>query len=158
MVRRLIAACASLAVALPGALLALGTGFLMLGAVNGSPSWWQVDPVNISEAAALRDRATVVRMMANGESPYVRHEIRKDLVFNNSVELTAIEAGIATHRSEVVDIILFSARTPPDDATWAHLRCLAQLESDEDVTEVMNRYRPEPAAAPVCDGVERTWR
>jgi hypothetical protein len=158
MVRRLIALCASLAVALPGAVLALGTAVMMLGAVNGSPAWWRADPVNISEAAALRDRATVVRMMADGEDPYVRREIRADLVFNNRVELTPLEAGIATHRSEIVDVILFSARTPPDGTTWARLRCLAQLEGDEDVTEVLDRYRPESAPTPTCDDVKRPWQ
>jgi hypothetical protein len=58
MVRRLIAGCASLAVGLPGVVLALGTAVMMLGAVNDSPPWWRVDPVNMSEAAALRDQAT----------------------------------------------------------------------------------------------------
>jgi hypothetical protein len=158
MVRRLIAACPSLAVALPGAVLALGTAVLMLGAVSDSPPWWRVDPVNMSEAAALRDRATVVRMMASGEDPYVRREIRADLVFNNRVELTPIEAGIATHRPEIVDVILFSARTRPDGMAWAHLRCLAQLEGDEDVTEVVDRYRPESATTPTCDDVKRPWQ
>lgn len=158
MVRRLIAGCASLAVGLPGAVLALGTAVMMLGAINDSPPWWRVDPVNMSEAAALRDQATVVAMMANGEDPYVRREIRADLVFNNRVALTPIEAGIAAHRSEIVDIILFSARTPPDGTAWSYLRCLAQLEGDEDVTEVVDRYRPESATAPTCDDVKRPWQ
>lgn len=157
MVRRLIAVCASLAIAVPGAVLAIGTAFMMLGAVTGSPSWWRVDPVNLSEAAALRDRATVARLMANGEDPYARHEIRADLVFNDRVDLSAIEAGIATRRSEIVDIILFSARVPPDGPAWARLRCLAQLEGDEDVIEAVDRYRPESAPTPVCDDVKRPW-
>ena len=157
MVRRLIAGCSSLAVALPGAVLALGTAVMMLEAVNGSPPWWRVDPVNMSEAAALRDQATVVRLMANGEDPYVRREIRADLLFDNRVDLTALEAGIAAHRSEIVDIILFFARTPPDGTAWAYLRCLAQLEGDEDVTEVVDRYRPQSATTPACDDVKRPW-
>jgi hypothetical protein len=157
LVRRLIAGLPSLAAALPGAVLALGTAVLMLGAVADSPPWWRVDPVNLSEAAALRDRATVVRMMAQGEDPYVRREIRADLVFNNRVDLTALEAGIATHRSEIVDVILFSARTPPDVSAWVHLRCLAQLEGDDDVTEVVDKYRPESASTPMCDDVKRPW-
>jgi hypothetical protein len=156
-VRRLIAACASLAIAVPGAVLALGTAFMMLGAITDSPSWWRVEPVNLSEAAALRDRATVARLMAAGEDPYVRREIRADLVFNHRVDLSAIEAGIATRRSEIVDVILFSARMPPDGQAWSHLRCLAQLEGDEDVIEAVDRYRPESAPAPVCDDVKRPW-
>jgi hypothetical protein len=149
--------CPLLAVALPGLVLASGTAGMMLGAVTGSPPWWRVEPVNMSEAAALRDRATVVRMMAGGEDPYRRREIRADLLFNDRVELSPIEAGIAARRSEIVDIILFAARTPPDDTVWAHLSCLARLEGDDDVIEAVNRYRPESAPAPVCDGVKRPW-
>lgn len=158
MVRRLIARWVPLAVALPGAVVGAATALLMIAAPVSELPWWRMTEVNFSEAAALRDRATVVQMMADGEDPYAPREIRADLVFNNRVELSPIEAGIATHRAEIVDIILFTAPRLPDEPTWVRLRCLAQLEGDNDVKEVLNRYQPEPATPPSCDGVERTWR
>jgi hypothetical protein len=158
LVRRLIDRYVPLAVSLPGAVVGVGTALMMIAApVTGLP-WWRVEQVNFSEAAALRDRATVVQMLADGEDPYLRREIRADLVFNNRVELSPVEAGVATHRAEIVDIILFSAKTLPDAAAWDHLRCLALLEEDEDVIEVLNRYRPAPVTPPACDDVKRTWR
>jgi len=157
-VRGLIARCLPLAVALPGGVVGAATAVLMIAAPVSELPWWRVAEVNFSEAAALRDRATVVQMMASGEDPYLPREIRADLVFNNRVELSPVEAGIATHRAEIVDIILFTAPRLPDDETWNRLRCLAQIEGDNDVKEVLNRYRPEPATPPSCDGVARTWR
>ena len=157
MVRRLIAVCAPLAALLPGAMLGVATGVVMLIAMAGSHPLWRVDPVNMSEAAALRDRATVVQLMAKGEDPYARREIRADLLFNDRVELTPLEAGIAAGRSEIVEIILFSAHQRPDAAAWARLRCLSQLEGDKDINEVLDRYRPE-AATLICDGVTRPWK
>jgi hypothetical protein len=97
-------------VSLPGAILAIVTAVMMLMAAGGSHPLWRVEPVNLSEAAALRDRATIVQLIARGEDPYARREVRANLAFNDRFELTPLEAGIATHRAEIVDMILFSAR------------------------------------------------
>jgi hypothetical protein len=156
-VRRLIAACPPVAASLPGAVIGVGTAVVMLLALFGSHPLWRVEPVNMSEAAALRDRATIVELIDKGEDPYARRRIRADVLFNEPSDLSPLEAGIAAHRSEIVDVILFSARTRPDAATWNRLRCLSQLEGDKDVNEVMDRYRPE-GAVPMCDGVTRPWK
>ena len=156
MVRRVVALAAPLLVALPGVIVAIVTAVMMLMAAAGSHPLWRVDPVNLSEAAALRDRATVVQLIAQGEDPYARREVRADLAFNDRFELTPLEAGIATHRAEIVDMILFAARTPLDAATWSRLRCLAELEGDKDVNATLERYRPE-SATQLCDGVTKPW-
>ena len=156
MVRRVVTRAAPLLVSLPGAILAIVTAVMMLMAAGGSHPLWRVEPVNLSEAAALRDRATIVQLIARGEDPYARREVRANLAFNDRFELTPLEAGIATHRAEIVDMILFSARTPVDAAAWTRLRCLAELEGDKDVSATLERYRPE-SATQVCDGVTRPW-
>ena len=157
MVRRVMALAAPLAVSVPGIVVAIATAVIMLMAAVGSHPLWRVEPVNMSEAAALRDRATVAQLIAHGEDPYARREIRADLVFNDRLELTPVEAGIATRRAEIVDVILFSARTRPDAATWTHLKCLANLEGDKDVIATLDRYRPE-SATEMCEGVTRPWK
>jgi len=155
-VRRVVTLAAPLLVALPGVIVAIVTAVMMLMAAAGSHPLWRVDPVNLSEAAALRDRATVVQLIAQGEDPYARREVRADLAFNDRFELTPLEAGIATHRAEIVDMILFAARTPLDAATRSRLRCLAELEGDKDVNATLERYRPE-SATQLCDGVTKPW-
>lgn len=158
MVRRLIETCGPVAAALPGAALGIGTLAVLLMALGGSHPWWRVEPVNMSEAAALRDRATIVELIARGEDPYARRPIRADMLFNDAVELTPLEAGIAAGRSEIVQIILFSAPTPPDAATWTRVRCLSQLEGARDINEVLDRYRPAALATLSCDGVTKPWK
>ena len=157
LVRRLIDVCAPLAASLPGAVLGLAMGIMTLMAMGGSHPLWRVDPVNMSEAAALRDEATVVQLMAKGENPYTRREIRAHLLSADRVELTPLEAGIAAARAEIVEIILFSARERPDAAAWTYLRCLSQLEAHRDINEVLDRYRPESATL-ACDGITRPWK
>ena len=74
--------------------------------------------MNLSEAAALRDQATVVRLIGRGEDPYLRREVRADLLFNERTELTPLEAAIASGRAEVAEIILLRA-TPPEPPSGA---------------------------------------
>ena len=147
----------TIAAVVPATVLTVWTMAVLVGATVGAHPIWRVEPVNLSEAAALRDQATVVKLIRDGEDPSARREVRADLLFNDRVELTALEAGIASHRSEIVDILMFSMRTPPDATEWNRLRCLADLEGDRDVIEVLNRYRPASDALS-CTGVTRPWK
>ena len=151
MVRRLISAV----VALPAALLGVMTAGMLLRALFGAHPLWHVDPVNLSEAAILRDQATVALLIRRGEDPYLRREVRADLFFNDRTELTPLEAAIASGRAEVVEIILFSA--PPPAPEWNRVRCLAKLEGDGDFAAVLDRFRPE-AAVLDCNGITKPWK
>jgi hypothetical protein len=152
-VRRLILVAATAA---PAALLGVMTaGMLLRGVIGGHPLW-RSEPVNLSEAAALRDQATVVQLIRRGDDPYQRREIRADLLFNDRAELTAFEAAIASGRAEVMDVLLFSARRPSPEE-WGRLRCLSTKEGDDDIDEVLDRYKPESAVL-ACDGVTRPWK
>ena len=153
MVRRLILVVASAA---PAALLGVMTAGMLLRAVFGAHPLWRSEPVNLSEAAALRDQATVVQLIRRGEDPYQRREVRADLLFNDRAELTAFEAAIAAGRAEVMEVILFASRRPAP-AEWNQLRCLSKLEEADDIDEVLDRYKPESAVLE-CSGVTRPWK
>lgn len=142
--------------AAPAALLGVITAGMLLRAVCGSHPLWHADPVNLSEAAALRDQATVMRLIRRGEDPYQRREVRADLLFNDRAELTAPEAAIASGRPEVMEAILFSAARPTP-AEWNRLRCLSKLQETDDIDEVLDRYKPESVVLE-CDGVTRPWK
>jgi hypothetical protein len=151
-VRRLMVA----ATVAPSALLGIMTAGMLLRAVFGAHPLWRAEPVNLSEAAALRDQATVVQLIRRGEDPYQRREVRADLLFNDRVELTAFEAAIASGRAEVMDVILFAAPRPAP-AEWNRLRCLSRLQETDDIDEVLDRYKPETAVSN-CDGVTKPWK
>jgi hypothetical protein len=143
-------------VVLPAALLGVMTAGMLLRALFGVHPLWHADPVNLSEAAALRDQATVVQMIRRGEDPYLRREVRADLIFNDRTELTPLEAAIASGRAEIVEIILRSA-PPPDPAVWNRVRCLAKLEGEGDFGVVLDRFRPESAVLD-CNGIVKPWK
>ena len=155
MVRGLMAAIPLVGAALPGIVLTAWSALLMLGAAIGSHPLWRVEPLNLSEAAAMRDEATVVQLIASGEDPYARRQVRADLLFNDRVELTPLEAAIAGGRTEIVEIILFSSPRPAP-AEWTRLRCLSDLEGARNINDVLDRYRTESATL-ACDGVTRPW-
>jgi hypothetical protein len=144
------------AAAAPAAYLGLLTAGMLLRALFGAHPLWRAEPVNLSDAAALRDSATVVQLIRGGEDPYRRREIRADLLFNDRVELTAFEAAIASGRAEIMEILLWSS-SPPAPAEWTRLRCLSKLQETEDIDEVLDRYTSEPVVLQ-CDQVTRPWK
>jgi hypothetical protein len=151
-VRRLTLAAA----ALPAALLGVLTLGMLVRTLGGTHPLWRVEPVNLSEAAALRDQATVVQLIRHGDDPYQRREVRADLLFNDRADLTAFEAAIASGRAEVMEVMLWSA-PKPGPAEWNRLRCLSQLQETDDIDEVLDRYKPESAVLE-CSGVTRPWK
>jgi hypothetical protein len=151
-VRRLIA----LVTALPAALLGVMTAGMLLRALVGPHPLWRAEPLNLSEAAAVRDPATVARLMNHGEDPYLRREVRADLLFNDRNELTPLEAAIASGRADVIEIIL-TAAPPPEPSEWSRLRCLATLDGDDGLGEALDRFKPASAVVD-CTGVTRPWK
>jgi hypothetical protein len=113
-------------------------------------------PVNISEAAALRDAATVVNLIQRGVDPRAPYPVPAGRLFDHAVTMTPLEAAVAARRPEVVDVIL-SAR-PLDAAGWAGAACLARSVPDADIRAVVAAHRPEGAAPDVdCAGYTRPW-
>jgi hypothetical protein len=144
------------AAVLPAMFLGVLTAGMLIRALSGTHPLWRVEPVNLSEAAALRDQATVVQLIRHGDDPYQRREVRADLLFNDRAELTAFEAAIASGRAEVMEALLWSAPKPAP-AEWNRLRCLSQLQETDDIDEVLDRYKPESAVLE-CSGVTRPWK
>jgi hypothetical protein len=151
-VRRLIA----LVTSLPAALLGVMTAGMLLRALVGPHPLWRAEPLNLSEAAAVRDPATVARLMKHGEDPYLRRDVRADLLFNDRRELTPLESAIASRRADVVEVILTSA-PPPEPSEWSRLRCLAMLEDDDELGEALDRFKPATAVVD-CTSVTRPWK
>jgi hypothetical protein len=146
----------TLAVVLPGVLVALWSlGLCVVTAVGANP-YWGPQPVNISEAAALRDAATVVNLIGRGADPLEAHPVRAGALFDRVVTLTPLEAAVAARRAEVVDAIL-SAR-PLEAAAWQRAACLANSVPDEDIRDLVGAHRPDGVAAGVdCAGYTRPW-
>lgn len=151
----LIGRLAAIGVALP----AVAVGGLSMAAAAaalfGANPEWAAGRVNLTEAAALRDQATVAQRMARGEDAHARHLLRADLVFNEPATMTPFEASIAVGRPEIAQLMLWSGYRV-DAAEWRQLRCLARLEDDDEIGALLDKAKPEGAVLE-CAGVVRPW-
>jgi hypothetical protein len=144
------------AIGLPGALVAVWSLLLSVMTVAGANPYWEQQPVNISEAAALRDGATVVNLIRQGADPREPHPVRAGALFDREITLTPLEAAVAARRPEVVDAILWAR--PLDASRWPEIACLAGSVDDDDIRRVVAAHRPEGTDADVdCTGYTRPW-
>lgn len=97
---------------LPPALLALmRVVFLVLALWDVHPFWlWQ--PLNLAEAAALRDRGEVARLLAEGEDPNATYRVRRGVVRDYPMQMTPMAAALAARRDEIVQLLLDGGARP----------------------------------------------
>ncbi len=138
----------ALAVALAGPVAALIVAWLAVlawTAANGHPVW-TVRPRSLSEAAAFRDGADVVRRMSAGERTNVPAEVRPGYISGSEpVTVTALEAAARARRIEIVRLLL-DLETDLDPAAWTSAWCATD---DEGVRMALSHDRP-AAAATTC--------
>ena len=94
--------CAAPGIAL-ASLLLVG---LALASVDQHPLW-QFEPLNHSEAAALRDAGELGKLLQQGLDPNRAYPIRAGFL-SEPVIMTPIEAAIAANRPEIVDMLIES--------------------------------------------------
>jgi hypothetical protein len=90
----------------PAAVLAVARVVFLILAMWDLHPFWMWEPLNLSEAAALRDRGEVARLLAEGQDPNVKYRVRRGFVRNYAMQLTPIEAARAARRDEIVQILV----------------------------------------------------
>jgi hypothetical protein len=134
------------ALAAPGSLLVGAmTAMLLMAVVAGHPMW-PYRALNLSEAAAVRDSAEVVRQIEAGEDPNAPHEIRAGFLGDGPVRMTPLEAAVAAEDAEVVGRVLEKGGRL-DATLWNRLRCQAR---DEEVGALLDSRLP-PGADAGCE-------
>ena len=98
---------------LPPALLALTRVVFLALAIWDVHPFWLFEPLNLAEAAALRDRGEVARLLARGENPNATYRIRRGFVRDNPVDMTPMAAAIAARRDEIVRLLVDAGVKPP---------------------------------------------
>ena len=93
--------CAAPGIAL-ASLLLVG---LALASVDQHPLW-RFEPLNPSEAAALRDAGELGKLLQQGLDPNRAYPIRAGVFSSEPVIMTPIEAAIAANRPEIVDMLI----------------------------------------------------
>jgi hypothetical protein len=113
---------------------------------------WRADAVNMAEAAAMRDTATVLKLIRAGADPDERLMVRAGALFDQPIALTPTEAAIAARRPEVVELLHTAAG---DRVDWTYARCLADLVGSRETVDVLDRHRPSSRGD--CTGVRTPW-
>jgi hypothetical protein len=96
----------------PAALLALIRGVFLVLAVWGMHPFWAWEPLNLAEAAALRDSGEVARLLAEGEDPNATYMVRGGFVRDHPVQMTPSAAALAARRDEIVQLLLDGGARP----------------------------------------------
>ena len=123
----------------------LATG-LLLAPFDRHPLWLQPD-LNLSEAAAVRDAAEIVRLIEeHSEDPNAIREVRPGLLADQAIRVTPLEAAVAAKDVEIARVLLVNGAAMNAEI-WNHLRCSA--DGDE-MTEFLDRRRP-PDSVLRCD-------
>ena len=101
-----------LVAAAPAALLALTRVVFLVLAVWDVHPFWRWEPLNLAEAAALRDRGEVARLLAEGEDPNATYRVRRGVVRSYAMQMTPMAAALAARRDEIVQLLLDGGAKP----------------------------------------------
>ncbi len=96
----------------PAAVLAVARVVFLVLAAWGLHPFWMWEPLNLAEAAALRDRGEVARLLAEGADPNATYRVRRGFIGERTMRLTPIAAARAARRDEVVQVLVDAGATP----------------------------------------------
>jgi hypothetical protein len=127
-----------IALAVPGCFALAGVmAGLALAPFDRHPIWPR-QQLNLSEAAAARDVAEIVRLIQTSEDPDAARDVRPGILAEHAVRATPLEAAVATRDTEVARVLLANGAAM-DAQVWNRLRCSA--EGDE-MTAYLDWRRP----------------
>jgi hypothetical protein len=122
----------AIAAAVPPIALAAFTVVSLLLALVGRHPLWRISEVNIAEAAATRDAASVVLLIQQGHDPDMPRFVRPGLLARGATRATPLEAAIAEDRVEIVDVLLRHGASLSGPQRVA-FTCAARARGDADV-------------------------
>ena len=153
--RRRLALLLASAICLPGALLIVATAAMFVALPFGIDPIWHVEPVTLSEAAALRDNGEVIRLIGLGADPNKTSAVRADFVQKEAQVLTPLEAAVGIRRADMVELLLENG-AHVDATTWTRLMCFADKLKASDVRTILEQRRPQGTSA-TCEDVKTPW-
>jgi hypothetical protein len=114
------------------------------------PPMWPFETYTLSEAAAARDEAEVVRLIERGEDPNGRYSVRAGLVLERTSRLTPLEAAVLNDDPAITRQLL-ARGVRLDDVSWTAIRCQAGSRA----AAVLDESRG--TASPDCAGIKTPW-
>ena len=96
----------------PALLLGLIRVSFLVAALWDVHPFWRFHPLNLAEAAALRDRGEVARLLAEGQDPNATYHVRRGMLPNNTAQATPMAAARAARRDDILQILVDSGAKP----------------------------------------------
>jgi hypothetical protein len=138
----------ALCVAIPALVAVSFCGAVVGAAMFGyTPTFWHGGPLNLAEAAALRDQGEVARLIETGTDPNTEYALRSNVL--SVSRATPLEAAVLARRAEIVQLLMHEGAAV-DERTWRHLHCLAAEIGERDVIDAIDAYRPATTATVSC--------
>ncbi len=129
-----------LALAAPPVVLAL----LLVGVLSGiqplRDRFWPLERLTPSEAAALRDPASLIDQARSGVDLNDRYAVRGRLVTPEGIMLTPLEAATTSRRPEMVGLLLDLGANPTPEQLQVIL-CLAERRREPEIAAILEQRR-----------------
>lgn len=126
---------------------------VLAGAAFGVHPLWNELELTLSEAAALKDRGTIQRLIWEGVDPNRRSRVRAGILKSQDLNLTPLEASIGT-RNPVTMQFLLSRGALMDERDRKVLVCLAVKDNADEILEFMKAGEQDAAD---CERVATPW-
>ena len=136
------------------ALLAVIAAGVLAGALFGVHPLWSEPDLNLAEAAAMKDRGTIQRLISHGVDPNAPARVRPGLLTSEALTVTPLEASVGTRTASTMELLLSRGARMDDDAR-AVVVCLAVKEEAEEILTYLDEHGARER--PDCEHVATPW-
>jgi hypothetical protein len=134
--------------------LAITAFYTLADAAVGGDPFWHEPQLTMSEAAALKDRATMQRLLWAGVDPNAPAKVRANILKSYDIVVTPLEASVGTRTQTAMQFLLeHGARMDRHDQDV--VTCLATEDAADEILDYLAKAFP--GEKPDCAHVTTPW-
>jgi len=135
-------------------ILAIAAVYVLADAAFGGNPLWEEPQLTMGEAAALKDRATMQRLIWAGLDPNAPTNVRADVLKSHDIVVTPLEASVGT-RTPIAMQFLLAHGARMDRHEQDVITCLATEDNAKEILEYLEKHFP--GKTPDCAHVTTPW-
>jgi hypothetical protein len=145
-----------LALVIPFVPIFAGALIVLLLALTGRHPLWPEVALTLSEAAALRDAAGVVRLVEDGHDPNERLPVRPGILKSYALVVSPLEAAVGARRVQMFSLLLGHG-AKIDSSNRMVLKCFAMKERVVDIVDLISTSEDGAVEEVSCEEVRTPW-